>query len=128
MKRDAVEFRQWACAGVVADNERNLAVEFAGLVAVEQVGIAMQVLRDEDRQACDGGGEFQAPVHTQLGGDGLEVRSEGVHAEAVERPFDAHEEEAGFVVLMLIGMDDVGAVLVKHAGNGCHEALSLIHI
>ena len=54
-----------------------LAAEFAGLVAVEQVGEAVQVLRDEEGDVLRGVGELDAPVHAELAGDGREGGAEG---------------------------------------------------
>jgi len=64
-------------------------------------------------------------VHGEFGGHGLKFGAEGGEVEAIERPFDAHEEEAGFVVLMLIGVDDVGAEAVEQAGDRGDQALAV---
>lgn len=40
---------------------------------------------------------------------------------AVERPFDAHEEEAEGAIDVLIGVEDVGSVLVKERGDAGDE-------
>ena len=85
----------------------------------------MQVLRDEDGDTCDLGGEFESPIHVKFEGHSRELRAKAIHGKAFERPFHAHEEEAGFVILMLIGMDDIGAVVVKHPGDSGHEAFTI---
>jgi len=46
-----------------------------------------------------------------------EERSRG----AVEPPLDAHEEEAQFVVLVLVGVEDVGSMLGKQRGDAGNE-------
>jgi hypothetical protein len=48
---DSVEMRQGLALRVVADDQRNSAAEFAGLIAVEKVRQAVQVLRDENGHA-----------------------------------------------------------------------------
>jgi hypothetical protein len=45
--------------------------------------------------------------------------------ESVERPFHAHEEQAGLRVLMLVGMGDVGAETKEQAGNARHQAFAV---
>jgi hypothetical protein len=39
-------------------------------------------------------------------------------AEAFQRPFDAHQKQPGGIVLMLIGMQDVGVMGVQEIGDG----------
>ncbi len=56
------------------------------------------------------------------GGEALEeFCAEGTFS--VERPLDAHEKEAQFVVLVLVGVEDVGASLVEQAGDAGHQTL-----
>jgi hypothetical protein len=42
---------------------------------------------------------------------------------AVEIPFHAHEEQAKIVIVVLIGVEDVGPVFVQQPGNTGHESL-----
>jgi hypothetical protein len=91
-----------------------LAAEFAGLVAMEQVGEAVRVLRDEEGDVLEVVGELDAPVHAELLGDGREGGAEGglVEAGRVGGELDAHEEEAELDVLVLVGVEDVDVVLL----------------
>ena len=57
--------------------------------------------------------------------DGREAGAKVFEAEAFKSPFDAHEEERGFVILVLLGMDDVGPVFVEQAGNRGHQAFAI---
>ena len=41
----------------------------------------------------------------------------------VQRPLDAHEEQAEVVILVLVGVKNVGAMLVEQAGDAGHQAL-----
>src|SRR5690242_8595771 len=61
VERNAVEFGQPASAGMVADDQGNFAGELTGSVAIEQVRIAVEMLRDEDGHASGGGGELNPP-------------------------------------------------------------------
>ncbi len=63
MKRNAVEAGQRARLLVVADDERDLATQLAGLVALQQVGHAVHVLRDEERDLRLTVRVFELPVH-----------------------------------------------------------------
>jgi hypothetical protein len=62
------------------------------------------------------------PLHLKLRGERFEFRAECIHVEAIERPFDAHKEEDGLMVLMLIGVYDIGAVSIEQARHGCDQA------
>ncbi len=55
----------------------------------------------------------------------LEFCSECFHIESSHLPFDAHKKQAGFVIAMLIGMRNVGAVSIKKVGNACHHAFTV---
>ena len=78
------------------------------------------------------GGEL--PAHLKAVGQGRELFDEGtqvkgraaalVQRSAIRRtqgPFDAHEEEAGGVVLMLVGVEDVCSEFVEQIGNPRHQ-------
>jgi hypothetical protein len=125
VKGDTVKIGQCAAARVIADNERNFAGELAGFVAIKQVGVAMEMLGNEDRHAGHGGGELDAPVHFQADSEVGELFPKGIDRKVIERPFDAHKEEAGLVVLVLVGVNDVGAVLVQDAGDRGDEAFAV---
>jgi hypothetical protein len=49
--------------------------------------------------------------------DGCEGGAKVFDIETVASPFDTHKEEAGFVILMLFGVDDIGPMFIGHAGN-----------
>ena len=49
MKRNPVELRQALCVRMVADNERNVALQFADFMPVQQVHQAMPIARYKDR-------------------------------------------------------------------------------
>ena len=64
-------------------------------------------------------GEFDAPVHGELSGGGIEGCVEAVLIEVLDfgRELDAHEEEAEFDVLMLVGVEDVDVVVLDEEGH-----------
>ena len=124
-ERNLVRLGQPVGIRVVADDERNLAIQFAGMVAVQQVGQTVVEFRDEDRQARFDRGQRQAPGHLVFLGDRREGLIETVDAEfeAIQLPLHPHQEQAGHLVLMLIGVKDVGVVGIKKVGDGGDQAL-----
>ena len=65
------------------------------------------------------------PVHLVLVGDGLECGREAFHRQgkAVEVPFNPHEEQVFHLVLMLVGVQDVGVVGHQEVGDGGDQTL-----
>jgi len=56
---------------------------------------------------------------------GFEVCAEGLEVEVVEYPLDPHEEQAGLVILVLVGVDDIGAKPVEQSGNAGDQAFAI---
>ncbi len=110
---------------VIRNDEGNLADQFAGAPAVQQVGHAMQILRAEEGDARPARARGQLPVHAELGGKGREGGFESVEVEAVERPLHAHEEQAEVVVDVLVGVQDIGAALVEKPRHARHKAFAI---
>ena len=106
MEGDAVELGERLRVGVVADDQRNLAMKFAVLVAVQQVEQAVLLAGNEDGHGGGRAGVLQTPAHPKFRGDGAELSLEPgrLQAETVERPLDPHEEKLQLVVLVLIGV------------------------
>jgi hypothetical protein len=110
---------------VIADNQRDGAVQLAGLMSVKNIHQAVKVLRHE---AGDTGGfrhQMESPMHVKLGCGVLKFRLECGLIESFQRPFDAHKKKTGFMVLMLIGVRDVGAVSIEQAGDRRHQAFTV---
>jgi hypothetical protein len=65
-------------------------------------------------------------VHIELGGEGREGSAELIEVDCetvgVKREFDAHEEKTKHLVAVLVGMKNVGAMLVEQGGNTGYEA------
>ena len=120
-----VESRDRFPIGMIAEDQRNRAVKLTGLLSLQDIHQAVKVLRHEDGDPGNVRHQLQAPVHPKFRGRGLEFGPECVQVESIQRPFDAHKEQAGFVVLMLIGMYDVGAVSIEQAGDGRDQAFTV---
>jgi hypothetical protein len=48
-----------------------------------------------------------------------------LHIKALQSELDPHEKQLQFIVLMLIRMQDIGAVQVQEVRNGGHDALAV---
>jgi hypothetical protein len=113
---------------MIADDERKRAGQLFGLVAVKQIGEAVKIVGDEDGDPLGWSREGEAPVHLQLlgkrGKGSMEVRF--VAMGIVGGELDAHEKEAKLDILMLVGVEDVGVVLVnEEVGDGGDEAFTI---
>src|SRR5258706_8410003 len=97
---------------VVADNNRNVDVEFTCAPPVEEVVQAVRLLRRQEGDPLTLVGEPQAPGHLELVCDRRERRRyrRPVEVEAVELELDSLEERAVGVVGVLLEIDDVAAV------------------
>ncbi len=123
-----VESGQLSRRFVVADDEREIAVQLSGLVAVEQVGEAVEIVGDKDGDVLGRGGEGESPVHSELLGQGREggVEVRFIAIGVVGGELDAHEEEAKLDVLVLVGVEDVGVVLLnQEVGDGGDETFAV---
>ena len=122
-----MEVGQRARGLVVADDEREVAAELAGLVAQQQVREAVQILRDEEGDVLRGGCELDAPVHLEFGRwarrpRGMRLRE----ACGVGGELDADKEEAKLDVLMLVGVEDVDVVaLDQEIDDGGDDSLAV---
>src|SRR6476646_1232878 len=69
----------------------------------------------------------EPPCHLELFGDWSEMLTEvgewDVEVFGIE--FDAHEEQSGFLVGMLVGVQDVAVVAEDEVGDGCDFALGV---
>ena len=120
-----MEGRQRPGILVVADDQRHVAAQLAGAMPVQQIDQAVLVTGHEDRRLRSIRRVLEAVVDPEAVDERLERRRERRvgDVEAVEVELDAHEEAAAFVVAMLGGVEDVGAVLEQEARNRRDEAL-----
>lgn len=60
-------------------------------------------------------------------GDGFEPFAKDFprEVEIGQRPLDAHKKQAEFIILMLVGMQDIGAVGVEKLGYGGDQSFAV---
>ncbi|MCU1224030.1 MAG: hypothetical protein JWQ42_2123 [Edaphobacter sp.] len=58
---------------------------------------------------------MELPHHAKLIRNGLKRSPKAIQIEPLQQPFDPHEEELFVMVLMLIGMRDIGPEAVQHS-------------
>ncbi len=124
MERDTVEFRQTLGITVVADDQRDVAGQFATLVPMQEIGQAMVVLRDHDGHACTLLWEIELPLHLQTLGDRAEVLAEriGFNSRATQVPLHAHEKQVVLRILMLVGIAIIGVMPIKEIRDRSDDA------
>ena len=111
---------------VVGQHEPDVGVELAAAPAPQQVEQAVVLARDEDRDALAIGRVGDRPLHRERLGDlrrerPLQLGAAEVEPVEVER--HAHEERpAGRVGRVLVGVEDVRAVLEQEARDGRDDA------
>ena len=125
MKGNAVKIRLAFRVGMVADDERNLARQFTGVPAVEQVHQAMVVLGNKYSDAQGVARKRDLPLHVQTVRNRREVAREILHfnLEAGETPLDARKIKADFRDLVLLKMKNISVRAVDELGESCVQAL-----
>ena len=110
IKRHLVKIRQTASFLVIADNQGNLAVQLTRLMPVQQVGQAVQVVRNEDAHCRRPVAVGELPGHLVARGDRFKhlAKLGFFQPEPVEVKFHPHEEQSEHVVLVLVGVQDIG--------------------
>jgi hypothetical protein len=126
MKRYPIELSQRSRIRMVADDQRDFALQFTGLVPVQQVQ-AVHVPGYENGDACAAGGILETPLHLVTVGDELELAREvrGVQGEVRQIKFSPHEKQPCLVILVLIRAQNVRTVRVKKSRNRGHNALGI---
>ena len=123
----AVESRQSLGIGVVGDHQRNVAVQLARLVPVEQVGEAVVVLRNQNAHARTPLAFGQPPAHLKARGNRGELIGQlvqaHVHPGGIE--LHPHQEQAGLGVAMLVGVQNVSIVAEDEIGDHRHQTLAV---
>ncbi len=121
---DAVEVSDSLVIGMVGDDERNLAAQFAAVVTVEQILQAVIVPGNEDGDARTLGSVGDSPVHFEVPGYRSEAAGKlgEIEGEVCRVEFDACQKEIRFFVSVLIGEEDVAVVPKNEIGNGSDDA------
>jgi hypothetical protein len=127
MEWHAVERRQLRRAFVIADDALDRAGQFPDAMPVKQVQQAMLVFRDEDRHPVLRLRIRQTPLHFEARCKLAEIPPQPrlLQIEAGEVPLDAHEKKTESMILMLIGMQNVGAMARQKARNRGDDALAV---
>ncbi len=123
-----MEVCQWPRRLVIADDQRKVTAKLSRLVTVEQVCQAVEVMGDEDGNILRRGREGEPPVHLKF----LGQRSEGgvkvglVAMDIVGGELDAHKKESKLDILVLIGIKNIGVVLLNQkVGDSGHETFTV---
>src|SRR5579864_83388 len=127
MKGNAVKIRMAFRVGMVADDERDFARQFARVPAVEQVHQAMIVLGNEYRDTQAVARKRDLPLHVQTVRDWSEVAREILHLnlEAGEVPLDAREIKAQFRDHVLLEMENIPAGAEDEFRERCVQAFAV---
>ena len=141
LERNAVKRGQAFDVAMVRYDHWNVAIEFARAPAMQQVGHAVQVLRTEQSHAWTAGAGSQCPAHSKFcrqrskcGFEALKIKALeprrarcrlAIVLRQVKPKLHAHEKQAPVVVLVLVGMQNVGASLIEHAGHSRHQPLAV---
>ncbi len=104
---------------VVGDDAGNVDIQLLRLPACQQVVEAVLLFGDEDDEALPHRGVGDAPVHLELGGDGLEAAAEfgEVEGQRVGLDLDAHEVALRIFVGVVAGLEDPALVVGDEGGD-----------
>lgn len=109
---------------MIADDDRDVDGEIAGLVAREQVVEAVVFFGDEERHATALAGETELPLHLVPAAERAEARVHfgAVEEEAIHRPLESHEEGVLTRVDVLLEVDDVAVMGCDESGDIVNES------
>ena len=109
---------------MVGDHQRQIAAQLAQLVRQQQIVEAVRRLAGEHRHARADVGVGQLPGEVEPRGQRPHRRVDlgARQLEAAQVPAQAHEEEAGLELGVLVGVQDVAAVLEHELGQRRHQA------
>jgi len=106
---------------VVAHDHPDVAVELPGAMPDQQVVQAVVLARHEHREPPDAGAVTHRQRHLEPARQPRERGIEGLQPFRADLELDALEEAPGAMVVVLVGLEDVGAVLEQRAGDARHE-------
>jgi hypothetical protein len=96
---------------VIADDECDAAIQFADLVAIEQLSQAMPIARDEGATGSFAFLRIACQLSPVVSAGGVNVcRNCNLSRLVAERPIDAHEKETQFRILVLVDVQNIAAV------------------
>jgi hypothetical protein len=73
VQRHPIEIRERLHVGMIADDQRNVARQLSGAMAVQQIDQAMVVARNKQRHPRTVARKRHAPLHPKARGDGREL-------------------------------------------------------
>jgi hypothetical protein len=111
---------------VIADDECDAAIQFADLVAIEQLSQAMPIARDQkcnwdlsSSKACQLNPEASARgVNACRNCNSSKSKSRSDH-------FDAHEKETQFRILVLVDVENIAAVRKQKFAIGAYRSVAI---
>ena len=127
VERNAVALRDRSEVFVVADDQRDLALELACAAAQQEVVHAVVVLADHHRQSLPAVRVGEPEAHREALGDLGEAALQGhaVGAQLGQVDADALEELPRDEVRVLIGVEDIDAMPVEQLGEAGHQPFAV---
>src|SRR6267154_95305 len=125
VERDTKALRHGLQVRMVADYERNASRQFSRYVPKQQIVQAVAVFRDKNGDALDGIGKVNSPLHLQPFGERCKSRGDfrARDLKSIQFPFHAHQEQSGLGINMIVGVNDVAAVLEEKFRDLGHQTL-----
>src|SRR6202161_2731441 len=125
--RHSVEVGDPLVVGVFENYQRNIAMQFATLLTVEQVLQAMVVLRDENGDARPVCGAGNAPVHLELTREGRKTlgKFRKIKIEISHVELNPRQKQVRRFVSVLVVAQDVAVVFENKIGNRCDYAFAV---
>lgn len=124
MKRDAESVRNRLKIFAIADDKRNLHSEFSAFMTRKEIVDTVIIASNEKRDSGNNLREIERPSHRKFlreGSDSLFNMVRG-YGEPLDFPFDAHEENAAFLIHVLIDIDNISFVLKQKVRSGSDNA------
>ena len=123
LERHAVGPGQRGEVGMVGDHRGDVHRQLAAVGAEQQIVETMPLPADQHQQACTTAGVMQLPVHVEPAGQLAEAlahprqRGRGRQLEV-----HAQEEAPALLVAVLLGVEDVAALVEQQAGDAVDDA------
>src|SRR6185437_15540561 len=123
LERYPVEIRNGFVVGMIRNDERNFAGEFATAVSIEKIGEAMIVFGNQDGHSGSTRGLGQPPCHVEAFRDRVEVAGKisQVDVEIRGIEFHPHQKQIRTFIGVLVGMQDVPVVAIDEVGDSRHN-------
>ena len=107
---------------MVRGHRHNIHAELAAPPAIDQVRQTVVLLRGQDQHLALLVPAAQGPFHLEFVGDGRQGRDQRFLTRRTGIDHDAHEEASGFLIVELLGVENIDAVLEQGGRNAGHDA------